>query len=108
MMLSKRAYIWFSFPALFLHEASHVLLCLLTLNLPIAFKLNLNYGEVKYFTPKNKIVNVLINLSPIFNFIVSSILILVNFNFIWLLLYLLLTYKVSLPSQIDYRNIREF
>ena len=107
-MTFRKAYLYFSFPALFLHELSHLLMCFLTFTLPFGFRLNLLRGHVKYFTPKSAFVNLLINLSPFFNFLVAGFLIAFNSIFVVFLVYLILTYKVSLPSRVDYDNIKNF
>lgn len=107
-MVIRKAYLYFSFPALFLHELSHLLMCVLTLTQPFGFRLNLINGCVKYITPTNRFTNIAINLSPFLNFIIAGFLIAINVYFIVLLVYLILTYKVSLPSRIDYENIKKF
>lgn len=107
-MVLRKAYLYFSFPALFLHELSHFIMCLLTFTLPRGFRINLINGHVKFITPKSRVVNALINLSPFFNFLIAGFLIAINFYFVIFLVYLILTYKVSLPSVIDYQNIRNF
>lgn len=107
-MVIRKAYLYFSFPALFLHELSHLFMCVFTLTQPFGFRLNLINGCVKYITPKSAFVNGLINLSPFINFLIAGFLIAINSAFVALLVYLILTYRVSLPSKIDYDNIRNF
>lgn len=107
-MKFTKAYHIFTFPALFLHELAHLVVCLLTFTSVFNFKINLIRGEVRYVTPKSELVNFLINLAPLFNFFVAIVLCLVSvYGFIFLA-YLTLSYKVSLPSEIDYQNIRDF
>lgn len=104
----RKAYLYFSFPALFLHELSHLVMCFLTLTVPFGFRLNLINGLVKYDVPKNTIVNFLINMSPFLNFLIVLVLAFLHTAFFVIFIYLLLTYKVSLPSEIDYHNVRNF
>lgn len=107
-MAFRNTYLYFSFPALLLHEISHLLVCVLTLTTPYGFRINLINGCVKYFTPKSRIVNALINLAPFLNYIVAGFLIAFSTYFVFFLIYLILTYKISLPSLVDYKNIRNF
>ena len=107
-MTFRNAYLYFSYPALFLHELAHLIVCILTLTIPFGFRVGLVRGHVKFFTPKTAIVNTLINLAPFLNFVLAGFLIALNTYFVLFLIYLILTYKVSLPSVIDYENIRNF
>jgi hypothetical protein len=107
-MTLRKAYIYFSFPALFLHELSHLFACVFTLTVPFGFRINLINGCVKYFTPKSAVVNAIINLAPFLNFLVAGFLVALNSYFLIYLVYLILTYRISLPSTIDYDNIRNY
>lgn len=107
-MTLRNIYIYFSFPALVLHELAHLFACILTLTMPSGFRVGLLSGGVRFLVPRSAVVNALINLAPIFNFFVAGFLVAINTYFVFYLIYLILTYKISLPSRVDYDNIRNY
>lgn len=100
----------FNIPAIYAHEFAHILACIL-LFIPI-FEININYkaeySYVRYMRPNHRISNIIINLAPFIIHILFIALAFINILFIIAVIYLLLAYSVSLPSEQDYRNIREF
>lgn len=104
-MTLKNIYLYFCYPALVIHELTHLVACIITFTMPSRVKIGLCDGYVKYVTPKYLLTKVIINLAPLFFYILISIISFFNPYFLILFIYLTITYKISFPSETDYKNV---
>jgi len=111
----KIIYNIFKIPALILHELSHLVMMFLTLNILYLKKIEISKNKnftydvlIKSSKPRFFIIEIIISMSPFLNFLITIILMINNIHFIFLLLYLLLTLKISIPSKRDFNNIKDF
>ena len=65
-----------------------------------------DYSFVRFIKPNTYIAKLLINMSPLLVYIGVGLLCALNAYFTIALLYLIFTYKVSLPSKQDFDNIK--
>lgn len=106
----ERIYKIFCIPAIYAHEIAHAIACLILfipiLEIKVDYKAD--YSYVRFIRPNFQISNIIVNLAPFAIHIAFLALAFLHIAFLFCFIYFLLAYKVSLPSEQDYKNIREF
>lgn len=108
----KKLYNIFCFPALLIHEFSHVIAALLTFHkvTKVEITFNPNTGRVimKDDLCKNFLSEIIIGLSPLFTLVTFLILSFFNTICLGIFIYMILSLETSLPSSIDIDNIKMY
>lgn len=111
-----KLYTYFSLPALILHELSHIVMgifsCyLFNINDSIIGK-NSNGNFYALLMPKkikkNILQSIFVPLAPLYLIIIIAFLSLFNITFFIILLYLIITYKYSFPSEGDLLHVKYY
>ena len=114
-LLLIRAYSLFILPAAIIHELSHVIMCVLTLNFPTKISYYITDKQkfyfcmfVQYYKARNVYLAALTSFSPIFVWFFLIILLFWYTFPIYIIGYFLLCYKIMIPSKCDFDNIKYF
>ena len=106
----KKLYNIFCFPALLIHEFSHLIAAFLTFHkvTKVEITFNPNTGRIfmKDKLSRTFLSEIIIGLSPLFTFITFLVLSFFSTICLGIFIYMILSLETSLPSSIDIDNIK--
>jgi len=108
----KKLYNIFCFPALLIHEFSHVIAALLTFHKVTKVKITFNPNTGRVITKddlsRSFLSEIIIGLSPLFTLITFFVLSFFSTISLVIFIYMILSLETSLPSSIDIDNIKMY